>query len=211
MPRGWSGIAASGEIQAWLRGSNRGTCGGSPHGRRDFKPLNVRVVILALAALVLSGCYTSTRLLLDASAAAHPLEDGVYVRGGDKPDKIRVTLDPDGWYRVETYNDNGTIGETHRVLANEAELGDRDGYALAQETDDGYVYAAAFVEQGRVYLATPDCADPLDRDDAVDQGAEPQDDEAMTHNCFFKTRDALIAALSAFAGHADFGAPYQRK
>jgi hypothetical protein len=97
------------------------------------------------------------------------------------------------------------------VLANEAELDGREGYALAEETDDGYVYAAAFVEQGRVYLATPDCSDSLDRDDAVDHGAEPQDDETMTHNCLFRTRDAVIAALSAFAGHADIGAPYQRK
>ena len=169
-------------------------------------------LLAALTAIgvALSACYASNRLLLDQTAAAHPLDDGVYVRDGDDADRIRITLDPDGWYRVEKYNDNGTIGETHRVLANEVSLGGRDGYALAEETDDGFVYAAAFVEGKRVYLATPDCADSLDRDDAVDHGGEAQDDEAMTHNCLFKNRDALVAALSAFAGHADFGAPYQR-
>ena len=65
----------------------------------------------------------------------------------------------------------------------------------------------AFVEDGRVYLATPDCADSADRDDAVDHGGEPQDDEAMTHNCLFQTGTPLVAALSAFAGHAVFGDP----
>jgi hypothetical protein len=165
---------------------------------------------LTTVGLALTACYASNRLLLDATAAAHPLDDGVYVRDGDDADKIRITLAPDGWYRVEKYNDNGTIGETHRVLANEASLGGREGYALADETDDGFDYSVAFVEDKRVYLATPDCSDSLDRDDAVDHGGEPQDDEAMTHNCLFKNRDALVAALSAFAGHADFGAPYQR-
>jgi hypothetical protein len=165
---------------------------------------------LCLIGLGLSACYASTRLLLDATAAAHPLDDGIYVRVGDEADRIRITQDPDGWYRVERFNDNGTIGETHRVLANEASLGGREGYALAEETDDGFDYAVAFVDGERVYLATPDCSDSLDRDDAVDHGGEAQDDEAMTHNCLFKNRDALFAALSGFAGHAEFGAPYQR-
>lgn len=166
--------------------------------------------VLAVAALALSGCYVSDRLLLDPTAAAHPLDDGVYVRDGDESDKIRITQEPDGWYGVETYNDNGTIGETRRVLANEASIGGREGYVLAEQTDDGFDYAVAFVDGERVYLATPDCSDSLDRDDAVDHGAEARDDEAMTHNCLFKNRDALFAALSGFAGHADFGAPYQR-
>jgi hypothetical protein len=33
---------------------------------------------------------------------------------------------------------------------------------------------------------------------------------AMTHNCLLRFRDALVAALSAFAGHAVYGEPYQR-
>ena len=172
-----------------------------------MKPL---ALILVLAALALSACYASNRLLLDQTAAARPLDDGVYVRDGDDADRIRITLEPDGWYNVERFDDNGAIGETHRVLANEASLGGRDGYALAEETDEGFDYAVAFVEGKRVYLATPDCSDSLNRDDAVDHGGEAQDDEAMTHNCLFRNRDALVAALSAFAGHADFGAPYQR-
>ena len=167
-------------------------------------------MLLAVLMAALSACYASTRLLLDPTAAAHPLEDGVYVRDGDATDTLKVTQEPDGWYSVEKIDPAGGIGETHRVLANEAELDGRDGYVLAEQTDDGFVYSIGFVEDKRVYLATPDCADPLDHDDAIDHGGEAQDDEAMTHNCLFRTRDAVIAALSGFAGHADFGAPYQR-
>ena len=32
----------------------------------------------------------------------------------------------------------------------------------------------------------------------------------MTHNCLFRSRDAALAALSGFAGHAVYGEPYQR-
>jgi hypothetical protein len=172
--------------------------------------LKAHVLILALAALALSGCYVSNRLLLDPTTAAHPLDDGVYVRDGDDSDRIKITLEPDGWYNIEKYDVGGALGESHRMLANEAVLGGRDGYALAEQTDDGFVYAVAFIEDKRVYLATPDCSDSVDRDDAVDHDGQPQDDEAMTHTCLFKNRDAVLAALSAFAGHASFGAPYQR-
>ena len=33
----------------------------------------------------------------------------------------------------------------------------------------------------------------------------------MTHACKFRSRGALISALAVFAGHADFGLPYQKK
>lgn len=171
---------------------------------------SIRSGLIALLGLLLAGCYASDRLLFDPADAAHPLEDGTYVRGGDPLDKVQITLEPDGWYAVARYDPNGLIGETHRVLAVEADLGGREGYALAEQTDDGFVYGVAFVEDGRVYLATPDCANSTDRDDAVDHGGEPQDDEAMTHNCLFRNRDAALAALSAFAGHAVYGEPYQR-
>jgi len=170
----------------------------------------IRAGLIALVGLVLSSCYASDRLLIDPDDAVHPIEDGVWVRDGDPRDKAQITLEPDGWYAVARYDANGLIGETHRVLAVKAELGGRDGYALAEETADGFSYGVALVEGGRVYLATPDCADSADRDDAVDHGGDPQDDEAMTHTCLFRSRAALMAALSAFAGHAVYGEPYQR-
>jgi hypothetical protein len=166
-------------------------------------------LLLCLAALALGACYASNMLLLDPEAAAHPLDDGVYER--DSGDRWRVTLDPDGWYRVEQFNANGTIGETRRVLFNSLpEKGD-NAFAVAEQTDDGFVYAVAVKQDERVYLATPDCADPLDASLAVDHGGVAEDDDSMTHNCLFKNRDALSSALADFAGQADFGAPYQRK
>ncbi|HKT52987.1 MAG TPA: hypothetical protein VJP88_00935 [Caulobacteraceae bacterium] len=170
----------------------------------------VRAVLLAIAAFALTACYASNRLLLDPDAAVHPIEEGTYVRDGDDTDRFRLTLAPDGWYEVEPFNANGTLGATQRLLVNEQDFDGREGYLLAEPAaDGGYLYAIAFLDHGRVFLATPDCSDPLDRDDAVDHGGQP-DDEAMTHNCLFQSRSALAAALSQFAGHADFGGAYQR-
>ena len=159
---------------------------------------------LALAGAALSGCYASDGLLLDPDQAVHPLADGVYVRQGDPADRFRLTLQPDGWYAVERIGAGGVLGETHRVLAQPS----GDGLILAEQEPDGFLYGLARIEPGRLYLAAPDCADPLDRDDADDQGARPDDDDLTHHACRFTTRAALAAALAAFAGHADFGAGY---
>ena len=167
---------------------------------------------LALVALALAACYASPALLLDPSEAAHPLEDGVYQRDDDDQARFRVNLGSDGWYRIEQIDPGGLIEESHRVLLNAMTLeGGREGYVLAQQTDEGYEYAVAYLDHGRVYLATPDCVDPLDRNDAVDHGGQAEDDDPMTHICSFKTRGALTAALASYAGHASFGAPYIRK
>ncbi|HLK26590.1 MAG TPA: hypothetical protein VKT30_18195 [Caulobacteraceae bacterium] len=170
----------------------------------------IRSGLIALAGLLLAGCYVSDRLLVDQGEAVHPLEDGVYVRADNPADKLQVTLEPDGWYAVAKYDDNGLIGRTHRVLAVEADLGGEEGYVLAEQTGAGFTYAIGRIDGSRVYLATPDCSDPLDRSDAVDQGVEARDDGPMSNNCLFRSRAALLAALSGFAGHAVWGEPYQR-
>ena len=166
--------------------------------------------LLALLTLCLAACYASPGLLLDADAAIQPLLDGVYVRDGDPADRFQLTETADGWYRVERFNANGTIGETRRALFTPMALEDgRAAFAIAVQTDDGYTYAVAMLTNGRVQLATPDCADPSDRNLAVDHGGDADDDELMTA-CTFHNRGALLSALAAFAGQADFGAPYQR-
>ena len=170
-----------------------------------------RLAIALATTMLLAACYASNGLLLDADQAAHPLIDGVYVRTTDPADRYRVSLGSDGWYRVEQFNANGTIGATQRALFNAIEpQGGRAAYAIAVETDDGFAYAVALTDGQRVYLATPDCGDPLDRDLAVDHGGEWSDNDPMTPNCTFKNRQALLTALGAFAGQADFGGPYQR-
>jgi hypothetical protein len=168
-------------------------------------------LLLTLAALALGACYASHTLLLDPDAAVQPLEDGVYARDGGDHGRWRIGRDPDGWYRVEAFNPNGTLGQTRRALFNALPLGAVKAFAIAEETDDGFVYAVAVKQGERVYLATPDCADPLDKGLAVDHGGQPEDDDSMTHNCFFRTRDAVLSALADYAGQADFGAPYLKK
>jgi hypothetical protein len=178
--------------------------------REASRPL--LTALFAVAALSLAACYASPALLFDESEAAHPLEEGLYQRADADHAQFRVSLGSDGWYRIERVEDGGLIGESHRVLLSAMTLdGGREGFAVAEQTDEGYDYAVAYLDHGRVYLATPDCVDPLDRNDAVDHGGQGEDDDPMTHNCSFKTRGALTAALAAYAGHASFGAPYIRK
>jgi hypothetical protein len=161
--------------------------------------------------MLLSGCYASPGLLLDSDAAVQPLADGVYARDGDPADRFHLTQTADGGYRAERFNANGTLGETHRLLATPMALDDgRAAFAIADRTDEGYAYAVAMIDGRRVQIATPDCADPADRNLAVDHGGEADEDEAMTPACTFHNRVALLSALAAFAGQADFGRPYQR-
>ena len=167
--------------------------------------------LLLVAAVSLAACYTSGRLLLDQDAAAHPFEDGTYERADASHEAYHLTRALDGWYSVEAVNANGTLGITHRVLFTPLPVGDLKAFAAAEETEDGFTYAVVIQQGERVYLATPDCADPLDASLAVDHGARQDDDEAMTHNCFFSSREAVIAALGDYAGQADFGAPYLKK
>lgn len=175
-----------------------------------MKPVALSLAMLA-AAVLLGACYASHVLLLDADAAAHPLADGVYERDGGERQRLRITAEPDGWYDVEQIDSGGTIGQTRRVLVNPLpEVGPKT-FALAEASDDGFVYAVALVQGERVYLATPDCADPLDRSLAIDHGGLPEDDDSMTHNCSFRTREAVLSALAVYAGQADFGAPYLKK
>jgi len=163
-----------------------------------------------LCGLLLAACYASHGMLLDTDEAAQPLLDGIYVRDGDPADRFQVTETADGGYRFERFNANGTIGETRRALFTPMALEDgRPAFAIAVQEGDGYAYAVAMIAQGRVQLATPDCADPADRNLAVDHGGDADDDGAMTA-CTFHNRGALLSALAAFAGQADFGGSYQR-
>jgi hypothetical protein len=165
-------------------------------------------IVATFAALALCACYASNALLLDTDAAAHPLADGVYERADAQHERLQLTREADGWYDVEDFNPNGTIGETRKVLLNPLDAGGLKAFAAAERTDDGFVYAVVVVQNERVFLATPDCADPLDASLAVDHGGAREDDDSMTHNCVFRTREAVMTALADFVGQADFGAPY---
>jgi hypothetical protein len=169
---------------------------------------------LLLTGLGLAGCYASPGLLLDPTEAVQPLAEGDYIQDGGPGEaggRFRLIQTADGWYEVETLYADGTIGETHRALVNLIATSGGGSFAIAEaQGDGGYAYAVARLVGGRVQLATPDCADPADRDLAVDHGGGEDDDGSMTPNCSFHNRVALLAALAAFAGQADFGRPYIR-
>ncbi len=170
----------------------------------------MKTLILLFAALLLSACYASDRLLLDPDAAVQPLADGLYARQDGDPARFQLTREPDGWYRAEAVEPGGLLGESHRLLVNRAGGGGHD-FVIAAETADGFVYAIAHLDGRRVFLATPDCSDGLDRSLALDQGATADEDDPMTRHCHFRTRDAVLPALTAFAGSAELGAPYLRQ
>ena len=164
---------------------------------------------MLLTGLGLTACYGSDGLLLDPDEAVQPLAEGTYVQEGG--DRLRLIQTADGWYEVESLFADGSIGETHRALVNIIATPGGGAFAIAEQRGDGgYAYAVARVGSGRVQLATPDCTDPADRNLAVDQGAGEDDDGPMTPTCSFHNRPALVAALAAFAGQADFGRPYIR-
>ena len=166
--------------------------------------------LLLLTGLGLAGCYVSDGLLLDPTEAVQPLAEGDYIQEGEG-NRMRLIQTADGWYEVETIFTDGTIGETRRALVNIIATPAGGAFAIAEQRGDGgYAYAVARVEGGRVQLATPDCADPADRNLAVDHGGGEDDDGPMTPTCSFHNRVALLSALTAFAGQADFGRPYIR-
>ena len=167
--------------------------------------------LLACVAVALAGCYASTRLLLDADAPAHPLDDGLYQRAGGDDARLRITVRPDGWYDVEQVDANGVIGQTHRVLLNPLPLGALKAFAAAEETDDGFIYGVVLVQGERVFLATPDCADPLDASLAVDHGGQPDDDDDMTHDCRFRDPGALAVGADGLCGSSRLRRPVHAK
>ncbi len=175
--------------------------------RRRLASIGARTglgLALLLAAPLLAGCFVSGALLADEDQAIHPLADGVYARAGGG-DRFRLTLEPDGWYAIERLSPDGLIGETHRVLVT-PEGGD---LLLTEARDDGYAYAAARLHGDDLYLAAPDCADPFDRGLAADQNASGDEDEPGL--CRFADRVGLDAAMQAFLGSADFGAPFHKQ
>ena len=177
-----------------------------------MKPL---LAVLAFAALLLSGCYTSATLLLDPTEAQHPLDDGVYVRrmATSLLDRKRVTRSADGWYVIEELNDAGGVEETARVLFNRMSLsGGREGYVFAaDDKDEDYKYGVAFAGKDGFFAVQPDCDQALDRDAATDNGGVYDDGNSMQTVCRFSKASDLTASLAAFADQADFGAPYKRQ
>jgi hypothetical protein len=167
-------------------------------------------LIMALASVLLAGCYVSTNLYLDPSESEAPLVTGVYSRPTARGDEIkRVTHEPDGWYLVEIVDQDGTIGDSYRVLFNKMEMdGDRQGYIFASlDRDQDYFYGVMIVDHDGIHLGQPDCADEDDRNLAEDAGAD-FDQDTSRPSCRFHDADSLKQALATFADQTDFGTPF---
>lgn len=176
------------------------------------RPVSV-VTAFAALSILLTGCFVSAQLYLDPSEAEAPLVTGVYSRATARGEEIkRVTREPNGWYLVEVVDENGTIGDSYRVLFNKLEMGDdRRGYAFATlDSDQDYFYGVMTIDSDGVHLGLPDCAQGDDRDLAENEGADFDTDTARP-SCRFHDPASLKRALAAFVDQTDMGEPYHLK
>lgn len=162
--------------------------------------------------MLLTGCYESQGLLLDAGQARQPIttyQDWNY-GSGDHRYHARLNPRADGWYDYEEakIKDNGSedTWKHHTVLLNylTAAWG-YDMYVFGTWDDDerAYFYGVVAVgANGFWQSVTPSC-DPIssdekwgDRDvaDAKAAGAELKD-TGDSMNCTFTSRDQLFQAM----------------
>lgn len=150
------------------------------------------------AALLLSGCYESKTLLLDARQAATPLAVGTQTLAdeGEKPYQVDITLGADRWYVVDSHDGRD---RADRMLFVPLPSGLDGQYAFAIGGKDGYLYGAAEKRDGRVYLDVPFCDLGPARDAAVAHGVKVASGRAMAPVCTFTKASDLTAALAEYA------------
>ena len=169
-----------------------------------------RYGVLALAAVLLCGCYQSHALLLDPKAAVQPVPAGEWRR--DKDAIARLKPRRDGAYNVWFGNDDGQWDGPHALwIERLGEAGGRTLYVLAERdsADEDFTYAVAYLEDGKVYEAAPQCDEARAKAAALAAGATQDDGQYAP--CEFTDRAALFKALTAFAATADFGQPFVRR
>lgn len=182
----------------------------------------ISLIVAALAAALLAGCYESSALLLDASAARQPIasyQNWTY-KGGDTSYHARLTPRSDGWYNFEeaAIKEDGSEGDWkhYTVLLNYLEnAAGFEVYISAhwEDGDNAYLYGlVAILPDGRWQSTQPNCDylssyddEELDKDLAAAQaaGAEVRVEE-FADICFFSTRDSLYAAMRTLARDSGF-------
>lgn len=156
-------------------------------------------IAVAVSAVVLSGCYMSTPLLLDSRQAATPLQPGVYTYL-TKP-TYSVAFDRASWYRVHRYDSKGApikdLGAL--VLLNRWPELDADGtkaYAVAMKFSDGYAYGVLTVDSyNRIVFHKPNCSGRKDRELAQANSATMQDMKTEK-GCVFTSAEQLKTAMA---------------
>ena len=174
-----------------------------------------------VCALLLSGCYESNGLLLDASASRQPIQgyqDWTY-GSGDHRYHARLNPRSDGWYEYEEakISDDGSEGDWkhHTVLLNDLDSANgADVYVYGTWDDDekAYFYGVVAVRPGGEWQSiTPNC-DPLGADDdwydpdvaaakAAGASVTSKDDEDV---CTFTDRDTLFQAMRNVVANPNF-------
>jgi hypothetical protein len=145
------------------------------------------------AAVLLSGCYASERLLLDPTRAATPLALGPQQATGASAEAVDISLDPDRWYRIRS-------GErTDRVLLIPLPDGPEGRYAFAFRERNGFVYGVAEKRGGQIAFDLPFCDLGPAREAAIAHGVTVPAKGAMAPVCSFTRRDDLLGALEDYA------------
>ena len=173
----------------------------------------MRYWLMLAAALLLSGCYESKDLLLDAGQARHPVATSRdWTSGsGDHRYHARLTPKPNGWYDyAEARMDkNGEGPWKSRTLMLNA-LPNASGaevyvFATFSRDEQAYVYGLVVMDTaGSWRTITPNC-DPAadgkwyrgDRAAARAAGAELRAADEVPDICQFRSREALFQAMRA--------------
>ena len=155
-----------------------------------------RLAAVALAAVALSGCYQSERLLLNPREAVAPLAPGVHkTAGGGEALEVEVSVTKDGWQKIHLDNKDDMILFTPLPGAPAGE----QRYALAFAENVGFVYGLAYRRGGQVYIDLPLCDGGEALDIALRHGATAERPGVIAPVCTFKDSAALVAALTDFA------------
>jgi hypothetical protein len=150
------------------------------------------------AALLLSGCYESKALLLDARQAATPLAVGhqTLADEGEQPYAVDISLGADRWYTVDSHDGRDA---SDRMLFTPLAGGLDGQYAFAIGGRSGYLYGVAEKKDGRLYLDVPFCDLGPARDAAVAHGVKVEAGRAMAPVCTFTKAADLAGALADYA------------
>lgn len=154
------------------------------------------VLVVLLAALGLSGCYASKRLLLDPSQVVYPLAEGVFSDPKEPDSILDIGREPGGSYRIFGLGDDETTSVLFTSLPGYDDL---MIMAMWEAPKDGYVYGLAFVgDDGLVHFGGVSCDNPEGRRAAVAAGGSATAGR-IVNICGFNSRKSLTAALADYA------------
>ncbi len=153
---------------------------------------------MALACLVLAGCYESKALLLDPKQAATPLMVGTQTLAdeGEQPYQVDISLGADRWYTINTHDGRD---KADRFLFTPLAGGLDGQFAFAVGGKGAFLYGVAEKRNGRLYLDVPFCDLGPARDAAVAHGVQVDPKRAMAPSCTFTKGADLTGALADYA------------